>query len=153
MLKRQQHAIVDDQQWGMGTARLLTNCSKTLRNIHTNARENITRTRAKRKASYFFVAHSVHRYKRTGYPVACQTGTQGSRTIAVTILDLGAGRAIGDERHVPGKNTCYTFYIGTLVDGSVLPCPQLVSNSIIRPRSESHTEYSLPATFYALHHT
>ena len=44
----------------MVTARLLTNCSNTLRNIHTNARENITRTRAKRKAGYFFVAHSVH---------------------------------------------------------------------------------------------
>jgi len=33
---------------------LLTNCSNTLRNIHTNARENITRTRAKRKSGYFF---------------------------------------------------------------------------------------------------
>ena len=43
----------------MVTARLLTNCSNTLRNIHTNARENITRTRAKRKAGYFFMAHSV----------------------------------------------------------------------------------------------
>jgi len=43
----------------MVTARLLTNCSNTLRNIHTNARENITKTRAKRKAGYFFVAHSV----------------------------------------------------------------------------------------------
>ena len=42
------------------TARLLTNCSNTLGNLHTNARENITRTRAKRKAGYFFVAHSVH---------------------------------------------------------------------------------------------
>jgi len=41
----------------MVTARLLTNCSNTLRNIHTNARENITRTRAKQKAGYFFVAH------------------------------------------------------------------------------------------------
>jgi len=43
----------------MVTARLLTNCSNTLCNIHTNARENITRTRAKRKAGYFFMAHSV----------------------------------------------------------------------------------------------
>ena len=43
----------------MVTARLLTNCSNTLRNIHTKARENITRTRGKRKAGYFFVAHSV----------------------------------------------------------------------------------------------
>jgi len=43
----------------MVTARLLTNCSNTLRNIHTNARENITWTRAKRKAGYFFGAHSV----------------------------------------------------------------------------------------------
>ena len=33
----------------------------TLRNIHTNARENITRTRAKRKAGYFFVPHFVLR--------------------------------------------------------------------------------------------
>jgi len=46
----------------MATARLLTNCSNTLRNIHTNARENITRTRAKRKAGYFFVAHPVFPY-------------------------------------------------------------------------------------------
>ena len=44
----------------MVTARLLTKCSNTLRNIHTNARENVTRTRAKRKAGYFFVGHSVH---------------------------------------------------------------------------------------------
>ena len=44
----------------MATARLLTNFSNTLRNIHTNARENITRTRAKRKAGYFFVAHPVY---------------------------------------------------------------------------------------------
>jgi hypothetical protein len=36
-----------------------TNCSNTLRSIHTNARKNITRTRAKRKAGYFFVAHPV----------------------------------------------------------------------------------------------
>jgi len=43
----------------MMTARLLTNCSNTLRIIHTNDRENITTTRAKRKAGYFFVAHSV----------------------------------------------------------------------------------------------
>jgi len=43
----------------MVTARLLTNCSNTLRNVHTNARENITRTREKRKAGYFFLAHSV----------------------------------------------------------------------------------------------
>jgi len=44
----------------MVTGRLLTNCSNTLRNIHTNARENTTRTSAKRKAGYFFVAHSVY---------------------------------------------------------------------------------------------
>ena len=37
----------------MVTARLLINCSNTLRKIHTNARENITRTRAKRKTGYF----------------------------------------------------------------------------------------------------
>jgi len=43
----------------MATARLLTNCSDTLRNIRTNTRQNITRTRAKRKADYFFVAHSI----------------------------------------------------------------------------------------------
>jgi len=35
----------------MVTARPLTNCSNTLRNIHINARENITRTGAKRKAA------------------------------------------------------------------------------------------------------
>jgi hypothetical protein len=44
----------------MVTARLLINYSNTLSNIHTNARENTTRTRAKRKAGYFFVAHSVY---------------------------------------------------------------------------------------------
>jgi len=44
----------------MVTAQLLTNCSNTLRNIYTNARENITRTRAKWKAGYFFVAHLVY---------------------------------------------------------------------------------------------
>jgi len=43
----------------MVTARLLTNCSNAPPNIHTNARENITRTRAKRKAGYFFVTHPV----------------------------------------------------------------------------------------------
>jgi len=42
----------------MVTARLF-NCSNTLRNIHTTARENITRIRAKRKVGYFFVAHPV----------------------------------------------------------------------------------------------
>jgi hypothetical protein len=36
-----------------------TNCSNTLRNMHNNARENITRTRAERKVGYFFVAHPV----------------------------------------------------------------------------------------------
>ena len=40
----------------MLTARLLTNCSSTLRNIHTDARENITRTRTKGKADYFFLS-------------------------------------------------------------------------------------------------
>jgi len=43
----------------MVTARLLTDCSNTQRNMHTNARENITKTRAKRKAGNFFGAHSV----------------------------------------------------------------------------------------------
>ena len=43
----------------MVMARLLTSCSNTLRNIHTNARENSTKTREKRKAGYFFVAHLV----------------------------------------------------------------------------------------------
>jgi len=37
----------------MMTARLLTNCSNTQCNIHTNTRENITRKHAKRKAGYF----------------------------------------------------------------------------------------------------
>jgi len=41
----------------MVTARLLTNRSNTLHNIHTNTRENITRICAKRKVGYFFVAH------------------------------------------------------------------------------------------------
>ena len=31
-----------------------------LGNIHTNDRQSITRTRAKRKAGYFLVAHTVH---------------------------------------------------------------------------------------------
>jgi hypothetical protein len=39
---------------------LLTNCSNTLRKININARENITMTRAKRKAGYFFVVHPVY---------------------------------------------------------------------------------------------
>ena len=43
----------------MVTTQLFTNCSNTLRYIHTNARENITKTRAKRKAGYFFVAHPM----------------------------------------------------------------------------------------------
>ena len=43
----------------MVTARLLTDCPNTLRDIHTNDRQNITRTRAKRKAGYYFVAHAV----------------------------------------------------------------------------------------------
>ena len=43
----------------MVTAQLFTNCSDTLHNICTNARQNITRTRAKRKAGYSFVAHPV----------------------------------------------------------------------------------------------
>ena len=47
------------------TARLFINCSNTLRNIRTNARENITRTRAKRKAGYFFVARSVYTGRAT----------------------------------------------------------------------------------------
>jgi len=37
----------------MLTAGLLTNCSNTLRNIHTNVREDTTRKRAKRKVGYF----------------------------------------------------------------------------------------------------
>jgi len=41
----------------MVTARLLTNF--TLRNTPTHVRQNITRTRAKRKKGYFFVAHPV----------------------------------------------------------------------------------------------
>jgi len=44
---------------------------------------------------------------------------RGGRTVAVTILDLGAGREMGDERNAPGKDTWYTFYIGTDTDGSV----------------------------------
>jgi len=43
----------------METAGQLTDCSNTLGNMHTNARENITRTYAKRKAGYFFVAKPV----------------------------------------------------------------------------------------------
>jgi len=43
----------------MVTAQLLPNCSNILRKVRTNARENITRTRAKRKAGYSFVAHPV----------------------------------------------------------------------------------------------
>ena len=35
----------------------MTNCSNTLHNTHVNTRQNITRTRAKRKAGYFSVAH------------------------------------------------------------------------------------------------
>jgi hypothetical protein len=51
----------------MVTARRLTNCSNTLRNIHTNAREDITRTRVKRWAGYFSVAHPLFEYtQKTG---------------------------------------------------------------------------------------
>ena len=46
----------------MVTALLLTNCSNTLRNVRTNARENIRRTRAKWKAGYFYLAQSVNIY-------------------------------------------------------------------------------------------
>jgi hypothetical protein len=62
MSQGQQYAIEDDQQWGGGmvTARLVTNCSYTLRNIHTNARRKITRKLAKRKVGYIFVAQPVN---------------------------------------------------------------------------------------------
>jgi len=43
----------------MVTERLLLTV-QTLRNIHTNVRENTTRTCAKRKAGFFFVAHTVY---------------------------------------------------------------------------------------------
>jgi len=33
--------------------------------IHTNARENITRTHAKQKAGYFFMAHPLYIFIRT----------------------------------------------------------------------------------------
>jgi hypothetical protein len=46
------------------TARLLTNCSNTLRNMHNNNnRQTITRTRAKQKVGYFFIAHPVQDHK------------------------------------------------------------------------------------------
>ena len=48
----------------MVTARMITNCSDTLRNTHTNPRENITRKRLKRKVGYFFVAHPVYIHGR-----------------------------------------------------------------------------------------
>jgi hypothetical protein len=56
----QQHAIEDGQRRGGGmlTARLLTNCSITQRNILTPEREYHKDT-CKREAGYFFVAHSV----------------------------------------------------------------------------------------------
>ena len=44
----------------MVAARLLTNCSNSLRNIHNNNRQNITRTCAKWKAGYFSMAHLVY---------------------------------------------------------------------------------------------
>ena len=43
----------------MVTARLLTVQTLYAIHEHTNARQNITRTLAKRKAGYFFVANSV----------------------------------------------------------------------------------------------
>ena len=46
----------------MVTARLLTNCSNTLCNIHANAKENIARTCAKQKVGYFVMAHLVYIY-------------------------------------------------------------------------------------------
>ena len=65
----------------MVTARLLTSCSNTLRNIHTNARDNITRTRAKWKVGYFFVSHVCHSRLELRHKKIRATSTQISSTI------------------------------------------------------------------------
>jgi len=76
----------------MVTARLLTSCSNTLRNIHTDARVNITRTRAKRKAGYFFVAqyiyHNISRFNTvcTGITKIKVTIPLGSFCVVVFII-------------------------------------------------------------------
>ena len=49
----------------MVTAQRLINCSNTLCNIYTKARENIKGARAKLKAGYFFMAHPVYTHTHT----------------------------------------------------------------------------------------
>jgi hypothetical protein len=88
----------------MVTARLLTNYSSTLRDIHTNARENITRTRAKRKAGYFFEAHSVfpYLYRRLG-----RCGESRHLLVVLSFLVLVDGHFFDSERHF---NELYYYY-------------------------------------------
>ena len=83
-------------------ARLLTNGSNNLGNVHTNGRENITRTHAKRKAGYFFVARSVVGYafasgklnggldfpgtvKIRGFDIFRDVNQEGADTVLVTV--------------------------------------------------------------------
>ena len=70
----------------MLTAWLLTNCSNTLRNIHTNVRENITRTHAEQKADYFFVAHSLEFHIKLSYNVWQVFNTTAKNYICVVII-------------------------------------------------------------------
>jgi hypothetical protein len=66
---------------------------------------------------------------------------------------------MGDECHAPGKDTWYTFYkrIGVHRDVYGWICknslPFGFKLRIIRPRSESHTEYALPAAHIYVHRT
>jgi len=88
MSQGQQHAIEEDQRGGM-TTRLLTNCSNTLRNIHANARDNVTRILEKRKPGYFFVAHSV--YSVTAHRKLNLCGQViAPKTLIEKLLDLGS---------------------------------------------------------------
>ena len=60
------------------TAQLLTDCSNTLRNIHTNSRENITRTHVQngRRTTFSWptlqINIALHYTTFCGYPVAIQ---------------------------------------------------------------------------------
>jgi len=84
------------------TARLLTNYSNTLRNIYTNARQNITRTRAKRKAGYFFVAHPVYTSKYSGFSRLFNASSR-ERFIFTAITHLSPDSSVGCSRFIFGK--------------------------------------------------
>ena len=92
----------------MVRARLLTNCSGTLRDIHTNARENITRTRAKPKAGYFFVAHPVFPYLYH----TCRRGESRHLLVILSFLLLVDGHFVDSEWHFNELYYYYYFFCG-----------------------------------------